>query len=153
MERVHPRTMIVEFFDRLFVVGVSILVMFVFIYMFRDFGQVVKLIVILGACPVIFHFWLIILIPLEYRRFSYRIDNKIIEIMHGGLDRHHYFIPVRTIQHVDVKQRIFSRIFRLYAVQLYTAADTHVISYVTKSKAYQLKDQITDLIDQVNGEK
>lgn len=77
-----------------------------------------------------------------YKNAAYQLSDEILLIKNGGLIRHENTIPLNRIQHSDIEQSFYSRIFDLYALNIYTAGDSHTIEYIKKEVADELKDKI-----------
>lgn len=59
--------------------------------------------------------------PLAYRYASWRLDDEGLEIRRGVLWRHQITIPLGRVQHADVSQGPFQRMFELGTLTVHTA--------------------------------
>ena len=84
--------------------------------------------------------------PIIYRNTKYQLNEDTLIIRIGGLTVEETTIPLIRIQHVDIEQSFHSRLFGLYSLNIYTAGDTHSISYIKKEVADMLKDKLISVI-------
>ncbi|PKR83309.1 PH domain-containing protein [Heyndrickxia camelliae] len=87
-----------------------------------------------------------------YKNSEYQLSDEILFIKNGGLIQYENTIPLNRIQHSDIEQSFYSRIFDLYALNIYTAGDSHTIEYIKKDVADDLKDKIIKIITKVTDE-
>jgi len=87
-----------------------------------------------------------------YKNSEYQLSDEILFIKNGGLIQYENTIPLNRIQHSDIEQSFYSRIFDLYALNIYTAGDRHTIEYIKKDVADDLKDKIIKIITKVTDE-
>lgn len=59
--------------------------------------------------------------PIEYRRFSYALEDDHIEIRHGVVWRTVTSVPKSRVQHIDVAQGPLERRYGLATLSIYTA--------------------------------
>jgi membrane protein YdbS with pleckstrin-like domain len=74
-----------------------------------------------GALAAFSYFWP----KLEYRRTSYVLDERGIEIRSGVLWRAVTNVPRSRVQHIDVSQGPLERAYRLGRLVIYTAGTDH----------------------------
>ena len=83
--------------------------------------------------------------PLAHRYASWRLDDEGLEIRRGVLWRHQITIPLGRVQHADVSQGPFQRMFELGTLTIHTAGtqnasvDLHGLRH---SQAICLRDLI-----------
>lgn len=131
----------------LFFVGIVIIYFF-----FGDIKWVWKLLVI-GSLYLFFNIIRdLISHHFAFKNTEYELSNEILYIKNGGLIKYENTIPLNRIQHSDIEQSFYSRIFNLYAINIYTAGDTHTIEYVKRDVADELKDKIIKIITKVTVE-
>lgn len=83
-----------------------------------------------------------------YRRWSYRIDEKVLELRYGNLFRVRRLIPLSRLQHVDLHRGPLERKFGLASLVLYTAgthAAIHGIPGLDAEEAVRLRDRLIEL--------
>lgn len=85
-----------------------------------------------------------LLLPaLSYRRFLYRVDQTRLQIRRGYLWRAVHDVPRNRIQHIDIGQGPFERIFQLCHVIVHTAGTTSAsvkLDGLRESNATRLRD-------------
>lgn len=69
----------------------------------------------------------------------YVIRDQEIELEHGVWIRKRTLIPLRCVQHVDVKQGPLARKYKLASLYIYTAAMAHEIPFLDEQAAEKLR--------------
>ncbi|MCL9971509.1 PH domain-containing protein [Anoxybacillus kestanbolensis] len=69
----------------------------------------------------------------------YVICDQEIELEHGVWIRKRTLIPLRCVQHVDVKQGPLARKYKLASLYIYTAAMAHEIPFLDEQEAEKLR--------------
>lgn len=115
-------------------------------YFFHEYQFVRKIYFCSNILVILYFVWDILLNPFYYNNSKYQLEEYVLYIKMGALTIQETTIPLRKIQHVDIGQSFFSRIFNLYSITIYTAGDTHSISYVMKKEADLLKTEIINYL-------
>lgn len=89
--------------------------------------------------------FLVILPPIRYVRWRYRVSEDYLEIRKGIIWRSHYVIPFIRVQNTDTRQGPIMRIFGLSSVTVATAAGEHEIPGLPTSEAQVLRDKAAEL--------
>ncbi len=94
-------------------------------------------------------FWLAwIRPPRVYRSWSYRIDDRVLEIRNGLLFQRTRLLPLSRLQHVDIERGPFERRFGLASLILHTAG-THEASMtipgLEDAEAVRLRDHLIEI--------
>jgi membrane protein YdbS with pleckstrin-like domain len=103
-------------------------VVFAIVLLAREAGLrwVVWTLAIIGAGMAPPLIWLATAWPaLSYRRYSYRVDEREIEIRSGVLFRRVTTVPRSRVQHTDVAQGPIARRFGLGTLVVYTAGSEY----------------------------
>ena len=90
----------------------------------------------------------IIVTFLTYKNTRYFYNEEEIFLKKGGLTVSETYIPLKRVQHLEVTQTFFSRMFKLAEVEFYTAGDNHTLQYLQKEKAMDLKNYIIERVQQ-----
>jgi membrane protein YdbS with pleckstrin-like domain len=83
--------------------------------------------------------------PLAHRYASWRLDAEGLEIRRGVLWRHQITIPLGRVQHADVSQGPFQRMFELGTLTVHTAGTQNAsvdLQGLTHAMAISLRDLI-----------
>ena len=83
--------------------------------------------------------------PLAHRYASWRLDAEGLEIRRGVLWRHQITIPLGRVQHADVSQGPFQRMYELGTLTVHTAGTQNAsveLQGLTHSAAIELRDLI-----------
>jgi membrane protein YdbS with pleckstrin-like domain len=89
---------------------------------------------------------------LRYKNSGYQIENEVVCVKYKGLSSIETTIPYKRVQHVDIEQTFFSRLYNLYKVNIYTAGDTKIIHYLSKEEAELIKNEITKYLMEMSEE-
>ena len=81
-----------------------------------------------------------------YKNSRYTLTEEFLLIKKSGLTLSESTIPLKRVQHVDIVQTFYSRLYDLYQVNIYTAGDSHNISYVTREEADRIKEQVSSFV-------
>lgn len=84
----------------------------------------------------------------SFRRWSYSIGPKLIELRHGVIWQSSVMVPMSRLQHVDMQRGPLERKFGLASLILHTAGTqdaTHTIPGLDFQTASQLRDQLIDV--------
>ena len=82
-----------------------------------------------------------------YRRWSYCVDPKLIELRNGVVWQSSVMVPISRLQHVDMQRGPIERKFGLASLILHTAGTqdaTHTIPGLRYDTASSLRDQLVD---------
>jgi hypothetical protein len=101
------------------------------------------------AVLVLICFWLAWMRPPRvYRSWSYRIDDRVLEIRNGLLFQRTRLLPLSRLQHVDIERGPFERRFGLATLVLHTAG-THEASMtipgLEESEAVRLRNHLIEI--------
>jgi membrane protein YdbS with pleckstrin-like domain len=88
---------------------------------------------------------IIVIPPLRYRYWRYRVDEHELDIRRGVFVVRRTLVPLVRVQNVDTVQGPVSRFFGLSAVTVATAAGTHAIPALSDETANALRDRISAL--------
>ncbi|WP_255573392.1 PH domain-containing protein [Anoxybacillus sp. ST4] len=75
----------------------------------------------------------------KWERWWYMIRDQEIGLEHGVWIRKRTLIPLRRVQHVDVKQGPLARKYKLASLYIYTAAMAHEIPFLDEQEAEKLR--------------
>jgi membrane protein YdbS with pleckstrin-like domain len=84
----------------------------------------------------------------SFRRWSYRLDETLVETRHGVVVRISQVVPLTRLQHVDLRSGPIERAFGLSTLVLYTAGthDAAVgIPGLSAAEAARLRDHLVAL--------
>lgn len=123
----------------------NIIVITVF-YFFRQYDFISKVCYFVFAGSTILFVKDLILSPLYVKNTYYLLENEILYIKKGSISIKETTIPLKRIQHVDIEQSFYSRLFNLYQINIYTAGDSHNIAFLNKQDAELLKGKIVEYI-------
>jgi uncharacterized protein len=158
MLKVERKSIIIWSLEDLQLFSVRMAVIAFVYYFFHEYDFVLKIVILFSIYFTLNFLIEIILNPLRYRNFSFSIDGDSIKITKGGFTVQEDTVPIRRIQHVDIEQTFYSRFFRLYCLNIYTAGHDHSILFLKEHQAVELKTDIINLlieggIDQDEQEK
>lgn len=80
---------------------------------------------------------------LRWRFWRYRIGEQEIDLQRGLIFHHRTLIPMRRVQHVDMRRGPLLRRFRLATISITTAATTHDIPALDLDTADQVRRSIS----------
>jgi membrane protein YdbS with pleckstrin-like domain len=89
--------------------------------------------------------WMILSAGRRWRRWGYAFTGRELHVAHGWLVHVHTIVPVSRVQHIDVSQGAFERIFGVSTLSLHTAgteASVVVLPGVTRDTAEEIRDAI-----------
>ncbi|MEM8666492.1 MAG: PH domain-containing protein [Planctomycetota bacterium] len=93
-------------------------------------------------------FFVALVLPaLSYRRWSYQVDERVIQLKRGIVWRAVLAIPVSRLQHVDLHRGPIERRFGLTSLEIHTAgtrAASHLIPGLENDVAVALRDELID---------
>ncbi|MEI4789632.1 PH domain-containing protein [Bacillus sp. FJAT-53060] len=142
-KRVHPISMFIDFIsDAVSMIKNFIIPFFVLIFVNSNSSIRFYAFIILGALLL----WRAVLTLLEWRRFTYRMEDDEFRVESGVITKKKKYISLERIQTVNTSEGIFQRIFGLMRVQIETAGGTDgpevSLTAITKAEAEQLKESI-----------
>ncbi|WP_299681888.1 PH domain-containing protein [uncultured Tenacibaculum sp.] len=88
---------------------------------------------------------------LGFPKRQYVVRDKDLTYKSGFLTRKMVTVPFSRIQHVEIDEGMFSRLFKLATLSVYTAGDSSddlEIKGLTKEKAIQIKEFISSKINE-----
>lgn len=97
-------------------------------------------VVLLGA-------WSIALAPRRWARWGWAWTGRELHVASGWLTRSHTIVPASRVQHIDVTQRLFERIFGVATLVLHTAgtANSEVeLPGISRETAEGIRDAIRE---------
>ncbi|MFP7486268.1 PH domain-containing protein [Priestia filamentosa] len=115
-------------------------------YILRDYELVKKAYYVTLLLSGLKLIWELFQNPFLYRHMAYAIQEHSLCITSGAFSINEAVIPFNRIQHIDTEQTFFSRMFKLHRVTIYTAGDSHTISYLPKEEAEALKDKMIEFV-------
>ncbi|MET0245196.1 MAG: PH domain-containing protein [Sphingomonas sp.] len=89
--------------------------------------------------------WMVLSAGRRWRRWGYAFTGRELHVAHGWLVHVHTIVPVSRVQHIDVSQGAFERIFGVSTLSLHTAgteASVVVLPGVTRDTAEDIRDAI-----------
>ena len=158
MQKVEKASIIIWLLDdlqyyvtRLFVIGLVY-------YFFQEYELMRKICILVTIYYIVHFLYEGIINIFYYKNFRYIEEKEKVQLIRGGLTVRHNTIPIRRIQHVNITQNFYSRLFNLYSIGIYTAGGYHSIQFIKKDVAEKLKENITRFliekgIDQDEQEK
>ncbi|WP_435262258.1 PH domain-containing protein [Tenacibaculum sp. nBUS_03] len=91
-----------------------------------------------------------IILILGFRKRKYAVRDKDISYKSGLLLKKTTTVPFSRIQHLEINERMFSRLFKLASLSVYTAGDSSddlEIKGIEKKTAIQIKEFISSRIN------
>ncbi|WP_353853757.1 PH domain-containing protein [Bacillus sp. Bos-x628] len=142
-KRVHPISMFIDFIkDAVFLIKNLIIPFFVIGFVNSNSTIRFYAFILLGLLLL----WQAVSTVLEWRRFTYRLEDDEFRVESGVLTKKKKYISLERIQTVNTSEGIFQRIFGLVRVQIETAGGTDgpevSLTAITKAEAEQLKQAI-----------
>lgn len=98
--------------------------------------------------------WMILSAGRRWRRWGYAFTGRELHVAHGWLVHVHTIVPVSRVQHIDVSQGAFERIFGVSTLSLHTAgteASVVVLPGVTRDTAEEIRDAIRIQIGSIDA--
>lgn len=98
--------------------------------------------------------WMILSAGRRWRRWGYAFTGRELHVAHGWLVHVHTVVPVSRVQHIDVSQGAFERIFGVSTLSLHTAgteASVVVLPGVTRDTAEDIRDAIRIQIGSIDA--
>lgn len=132
--------------ETLTAVLISELIAAICFYFFNDYSFISKLCILVFIGGFLYLIWDCLQNLLLYRWYQYSINEDTLYIRKGGFSIRETTIPLKRIQHIDVEQTFYSRLFNLYQVGIFTAGDSHSIGYLGKEEAFKLKKALLDYL-------
>lgn len=80
----------------------------------------------------------------RWQNWRYSIDRNQIELHHGVWFRKKTVIPLNRVQHVDTRQGPLLRTMKVAAVAVSTAATVHEIPALERTRAQEVRQQISN---------
>ena len=87
-----------------------------------------------------------ILILLRFRTFRYCVTSDFVAIRRGYFIRRQTYIPLKTINHVALRETPIARRYKVARLEIRTLSDTHFIEFLDIESAEKLREQIVDLL-------
>lgn len=146
MKRVSKKSINIWHLEDSLSIFVILLIATIVFYFLGDYKLVKKTYYLTITLSLLRLIWELSLNPLLYRHMSYEIQDNSLFIKSGAISVSEAIIPFNRIQHIDTEQTFFSRMFNLHSVNIYTAGDTHTISYLSRMEADILKDKMIEYV-------
>lgn len=115
-------------------------------YFFKQYDFISKVCYFIFAVSTFLFVKDLVLNPLRFKNTNYLLENEIMYTKEGSISIKETTIPLKRIQHVDIEQSFYSRLFNLYKLNIYTAGDSHNITFLDKTDAELLKGEIVEYI-------
>lgn len=112
--------------------------------------QIPNLKIYLYLCLIVVFLFLYTVFIIGFSKRKYAVREKDISYKSGILFKKTTTVPYNRVQHIEIDQGPFSRIFKLAAISVYTAGDSSddlKISGILKEDAIQIKEFISNKID------
>ncbi|CAM1344477.1 PH domain-containing protein [Tenacibaculum amylolyticum] len=93
----------------------------------------------------------IILLIAGFAKRKYVVRDKDISYKSGLLTQTMVTVPFSRIQHIEITEGVFSRIFKLATISVFTAGDSSddlEVGGISREKALQIKEFITQKINE-----
>lgn len=94
------------------------------------------------SMPVLFGIALIVTPYLKYIGFSYILDNDKLFIYSGIITKKKESLPIKNIQHIELKALPFERIFGLATIRIYTSGSEHTLPSIQLNDAKLLQSLV-----------
>ncbi|MBU5262188.1 PH domain-containing protein [Bacillus atrophaeus] len=146
MAKVDKKSITIWSLETLTPVLISELIAAICFYFFTEYSFISKLCILVFIGGFLYLMWDCLQNVLLYRWYEYRLNEDTLYIRKGGFSISETLIPFKRIQHIDIEQTFYSRLFNLYQVGIFTAGDTHSIGYLGKEEASELKDTLLDYL-------
>ncbi|MDF7773979.1 PH domain-containing protein [Sphingomonas sp. AOB5] len=107
-----------------------------------------------GAVVAAIGLYLLLSAGRRWRRWGYAFTGRELHVSHGWLVHYHTIVPVGRVQHIDVSQGLFERMFGVATLGLHTAGtENSVVSLpgVTRETAEEIRDAIRGQIGGVEA--
>ncbi|MFO7847435.1 MAG: PH domain-containing protein [Balneolaceae bacterium] len=101
------------------------------------------LLTVSALCLAVWLLNVVILPPLQWKRWRYSINQYEIGLLRGVLVQTETLIPLSRVQHVDTRQGPVLRWYGLASVTISTAATTHEIPGLDAELADRLRRRIS----------
>ncbi len=85
--------------------------------------------------------------PRKYRSWSYRLDDRVLELKYGVFWQNSVMIPLSRIQHVDLSRGPLDRRFGVASLEVYTAGTrsaSHSIPHLTHDVGLRLRERLVE---------
>ncbi len=83
----------------------------------------------------------------RYRSWSYRLDDRVLELRHGVFWHTSVMIPLSRLQHVDLSRGPLDRRFGVASLDVYTAGTksaSHKIPFLPSGTGLQLRERLVE---------
>ena len=87
--------------------------------------------------------------PRQYDCWSYRLDERMLELRHGVLWKTSVMIPMSRVQHIDVNHGPLERRFGLATLVIHTAGTQHAkheVPHLEAATALQLRERLVEAV-------
>ena len=101
---------------------------------------------LIASLQWIFIWWLP---PRQYDCWSYRLDERVLELRHGVFWKASVMIPMSRVQHIDVNHGPLERRFGLATLVIHTAGTQHAkhdVPHLEASTALQLRERLAEAV-------
>lgn len=98
-----------------------------------------------AAALLVFLYLLLWSPPRRYRAWGYRMEGDELQVRRGIWTRVQTLVPLDHVQHIDVSQGPFERLFGICSLVLHTAGTLHsqiVVPGLTRAAAERMRDEI-----------
>jgi hypothetical protein len=85
----------------------------------------------------------------RWRRWGWAFTGSELHVQHGWLVNVHTIVPVARVQHIDVMQGVFQRMFGVTTLALHTAGSGHsfvLLPGIARETAESIRDAIRERI-------
>ncbi|WNF38088.1 PH domain-containing protein [Bacillaceae bacterium IKA-2] len=123
-------------------------------YFMKDFFEAPTWVTwLLLAFAIIIGVIKIIVIPtIRWNRWRYEVYESEVDLQFGIFIVRRVLIPMVRVQHVDTRQGPLLRKYKLATVTITTAATVHQIPALSEEKAAMLRDHISKLATEADGD-
>jgi len=87
--------------------------------------------------------------PRQYQCWSYRLDERVLELCHGVFWQASVMIPMSRVQHIDVNHGPLERRFGLATLVIHTAGTQHAkheVPHLEAATALQLRERLAEAV-------
>ncbi|MGG3623614.1 PH domain-containing protein [Bacillus gobiensis] len=153
-KRMHPAAMILNLISGVINIVKQIVIPFAFIF-FVNSNAMIQFFALLGLAVLLIV--VIVFSVLQWRKFTYRIEEDELRIEEGLIRKKRRYIPIERIQSVNTSEGIIQQLFKLVKLQVETAGggkESEVsLKAITKHEAERIQKELFDRKQKISSEE
>ena len=133
-----------------------ILIVGMIIYLFNNEEMNIRLnsaIIVAFIMLILLNIFNLIIIPYQYRRYKYTINDEEIIITKGLIFRNHIIIPIVQIQDIGYSEGPIQLLLKIASINVSTAGSNHDYNGFEKEEAIKLVERIKERVKELSLEK